>query len=63
MCALGYGIAGPSGINDDDVEQEENTDKVETNDEDSVQVHFPNEFPQRRIENVRLVAVYSISIF
>lgn len=53
MCALGYGIAGPSGINDDDVEQEENTDKVETNDEDSVQVHFPNEFPQRRIENVR----------
>lgn len=49
---LGYGVAGPSGINDNE-EQEEDVDKVETNDEDAVQVHFPNDFPPGRLENVK----------
>lgn len=52
---LGFGSdeAGPSGINDYD-EQEENVDKMETNDADSIQVHFPNECPPNgRLENVK----------
>lgn len=58
---LGYGVAGPSGINDD-VEQEEN---VETNDEDAVQVHFPNDYPPGRLENVKWAFIHphEISIF
>lgn len=51
---LGYGVAGPSGINDDNEdEEEENVDKIETNDEDSIQVHFPNDNAPGRLENVR----------
>lgn len=51
LCTIGYGIAGPSSANDD-VEQEENADKADTNDE-SVQVHFPNDFAPGRLENVK----------
>lgn len=45
-------MAGPSGINDN-VEQAENIDEVETNDEDAVQVHFPNDCAPGRLENVK----------
>lgn len=42
--------AGPSGINQQ--EHEENVDKME-NDEDSVQMHFPNGCAPHHLENVR----------
>lgn len=45
-------VAGPSGINN--YVEEENDDKIETNDADSVQVHFPNDCPPNgRLENFR----------